>query len=295
MPLTQAQLDLRAGRIGSSAIASIAGLNPWRGPFETWLEITGRKPYEPPNDAQLEGHEFEDVIGRIAARKLSIMVMRNDDRTWLMDDFAAATPDFNFSFDAPDAPDPIWNGVLECKRVGYRVMGHWQEGPPLYVLTQVQWQLAIIHRIYGYVAASVAGLPVEAHAVPYDANFAAGLLDIGREWHQRHVVRDQEPALDGSKAARDYLTRLYAKASGEIKEATPTVAALISRRKDLAAQLAAAKRDAKEIDAQLLGFIAGDKGVKHEGEYVTRTVVTTAKGGQYTRLNLPRTWTSEED
>lgn len=52
-------LELRKKTIGASEVITVCGLNPWKSPYELWLEKTGRKAPDEVNDSMIRGKIYE--------------------------------------------------------------------------------------------------------------------------------------------------------------------------------------------------------------------------------------------
>lgn len=139
-------LEERRYGLGGSDAATIMGLNPWSTPLELWAEKSGAVKSSEPGEAAYWGTVLEPLVlkrytetsGRIA--KPSGLMLRSVDRPWQL-----ATLD-------GEQADDRGQGVLEIKCTGLK--DRWEEGPPPYVLCQVQHQLAVT----GWNWASVAAL-----------------------------------------------------------------------------------------------------------------------------------------
>ena len=54
--------ELRRSGVGGSDVSAILGMNPWRGPFDVWLEKTGAVDQFGENPAMMRGRLFEPAI-----------------------------------------------------------------------------------------------------------------------------------------------------------------------------------------------------------------------------------------
>lgn len=80
MPITATQLEKRRQHIGSSDMAAILGLDPFRNAYDVWLEKTGKLEYQPPTDVMEAGTMFEDGVLQFAEKELGKLV-RNQYRS----------------------------------------------------------------------------------------------------------------------------------------------------------------------------------------------------------------------
>ena len=63
--------EARKGGVGGSDVGAILGLNPWKTPFEVWLEKTGRA--EPPDLSGKESVEWGNRLEPLVAEKFAEM------------------------------------------------------------------------------------------------------------------------------------------------------------------------------------------------------------------------------
>ena len=169
------ELPERGRGIGSSDIAAISGLNPWRKPIDVWLEKTGRAESGPATDAMQAGQRIEPVLAEWYADRVGLRrdqlrsseTLRDSDEAWIL-----ATPDRIV------ATEP--ENLLEIKVVGSRLVDHWREGIPDYVLAQVQWQMQVSGIPSADIAALLGGSELRILACPYFEELAQELVEMGR-------------------------------------------------------------------------------------------------------------------
>ena len=80
MPITEKQRELRRKHLGSSDMAAILGVDPWRNAYDVWLEKTGKTEDLKENPAMEAGTMFEDGVLKWAEKKLGKLT-RNQYRT----------------------------------------------------------------------------------------------------------------------------------------------------------------------------------------------------------------------
>lgn len=141
--------------VGGSDVAAIMGMSPYKSPYEVWAEKTGV--VEPADLSGVErvmwGNVLEPVVGdhyrelhpEREVRRVNAMC-RSIARPW-----AQASLDYEVR-----DPDLGW-GVLEIKTVGYRSAPMWDDGVPIFYLTQVVHYLSVTGRPFADVAALIGG------------------------------------------------------------------------------------------------------------------------------------------
>lgn len=201
--LSDAQLADRRNYLGASDIAALAGVSPWKSPFELYLEKIGElDPNARTTDAdrarQERGHRLEDVALDWDAeiRGLSIERIRRDVRH----------PRLPFIVMHPDGRVKPWRQtrrLLEAKTSARK----W-DGVPQHVEAQVQAQMAAAGAdVVDVVVLGFDG-PPEAIEVARNPELIAALEDLAASFWDR-VQRRDPPPVDGSRAASRYLDRLF--------------------------------------------------------------------------------------
>lgn len=201
--LSDAQLADRRNYLGASDIAALAGVSPWKSPFELYLEKIGElDPAARATDAdrarQERGHRLEDVALDWDAeiRGLSIERIRRDVRH----------PRLPFIVVHPDGRVKPWRQtrrLLEAKTSARK----W-DGVPQHVEAQVQAQMAATGAdVVDVVVLGFDG-PPEAIEVARNPELISALEDLAASFWDR-VQRRDPPPVDGSRAASRYLDRLF--------------------------------------------------------------------------------------
>lgn len=79
--ITQKQLAERQNHLGGTDLPVILGIDPYKSPYELWLEKTGKvEPEEKSTAAQLAGHILEDGLLKFAAISLGPITKRGTER-----------------------------------------------------------------------------------------------------------------------------------------------------------------------------------------------------------------------
>lgn len=201
--LTEAQQRERTGYLGASDVAVIAGVSPWKTPFELYLEKIGELDPEvrqstSDRDRRERGHRLEDVALDWDAelRGLSIERIRRD----------VVHPRMPFVVVHPDARAKPWRStrkLLEAKTSARK----WDEIPQ-HVEAQVQMQMAAT----GADVVDVVVLGFDGPPTPWPVErndeLIGGLEELAAAFWSR-VERRDPPPLDGSRAASHWLDRLF--------------------------------------------------------------------------------------
>ena len=214
MTLSANQLALRSTRIGSSEIATIAGLNPFQRPIDLWQNKIGLPVAERSDemeDSAEWGHRMEPVIARWYEETCSVRLIESPTLICEAYPWACATPDRLYA--------DLSQGV-EIKNVGERVSWHWQPeigGEPDYVRAQCHWQMLATGLRKWDVVASVGGTRPRIYPVERDDEFMATLVQAGLEF-QALIEHETPPAVDGSDSYKDFLSRRFKRGNGRERD-----------------------------------------------------------------------------
>lgn len=136
--LSTEQQELRKGKIGSSVIAGVCGLDPWLSPFKLFMQMTGQLDRDEPNRRMLVGHALEPIIPTLFQIDHPEIAIAPCGETWSRPEWPhfCGTPDFL-------AMEGEHIGVLETKSSTHWAKGDWANGrvPERHIM-QAQWQLS---------------------------------------------------------------------------------------------------------------------------------------------------------
>ncbi|WP_261309854.1 YqaJ viral recombinase family protein [Burkholderia stabilis] len=170
-------LAVRRTGIGGSDAAAAVGLNPYMSALELWLDKTGRAegmPRPDPADTTSPtywGTLLEPIVAAAytaatgnRVRKVNA-VLRHSSIPWML---------ANIDREIVGVRDVQ---ILECKTAGEYGARLWRDGPPEYVLLQVQHQLAVTGKTAAHVAVLICGQALEVHRIERDDALIGRLSD----------------------------------------------------------------------------------------------------------------------
>ncbi|GAA5001362.1 YqaJ viral recombinase family protein [Acinetobacter puyangensis] len=203
-------LKVRQQGIGSSDAAAACGLNPHQSMLELWMLKTGRmpSPVQQPTENSYSplywGQQLEPLIARYYQHKTGHKVRKvnavlqhaNPDKSFML-----ANLDY-----AVVGSDDVQ--LLECKSIGEWGVKHWKEGVPLYVLIQVQHQLAVTGKQAAHICALFCGHEAKIFKVQRNEIVIQRLIASERIFWDC-VERDIPPSVDASESAAKALQLLY--------------------------------------------------------------------------------------
>lgn len=245
MTLSDNQLKLREHRIGSSEIATIAGLNPFQRPIDLWQKKMGL-PVESRSDEMEDaadwGHRMEPLIAAWYSETCSVQLIESPTLICEAYPWACSTPDRIYK--------DLSKGV-EIKNVGARVAWHWSPeigGEPDYVRAQVHWQMLATGLTSWDIVASIAGVRPVIYPVQRDNDFLARLVQAGLDF-MALVEHEEPPPVDGSDSYKAFLSRRFP--AGKGRERDESIGALAKRYDELKDELKNGKSAQEEIANQL--------------------------------------------
>ena len=208
--LSQAEwLDIRKQGIGSSDCAAACGLNPYMSMLELWMIKTGRIQQciedESESHAPLYwGKQLEPLVAQYYSmhtnykvRRVNAVLQHRDPDKYFM----LANLDYSVVGDADVQ-------ILECKTAGEYGAKLWRDGVPLYVLCQVQHQLAVTGKKAAHICVLICGHETRIFKVTRSESVIQHIVDAERHFWEC-VERDTPPDVDASESAAKALQQLY--------------------------------------------------------------------------------------
>lgn len=189
-------LGSRGGGIGSSDVATILGVNPYKTPYQLWLEKTGRvQSVEQESFLMKAGHYLEDAISHFCADEAGLDIVKSSAAEFVVVDkakpYLRVSPDrYAYPTGAKKVADN--KCIIECKST-QKVVD--PDDIPKYWFVQTAYQMHVtrIHSVY--VAWLTQGRDFGYKHLRYNADI--GLMieeEVERFWLDC-VVGGNEPAL----------------------------------------------------------------------------------------------------
>ncbi|MNR83189.1 YqaJ-like viral recombinase domain protein [compost metagenome] len=208
--MTQAEwLEVRRKGIGSSDCAAACGLNPYMSMLELWMIKTGRIQQnieeESEDHAPLYwGKQLEPLVAEYYSMHTQHKVRRVNAVLQHPD------PDKHFMLANLDysvvGSDEVQ--ILECKTAGEYGAKLWREGVPLYVLCQVQHQLAVTGKKAAHICVLICGHETRIFKVTRSESVIQHIVNAERYFWEC-VEKDIPPEADASESAAKALQLLY--------------------------------------------------------------------------------------
>lgn len=205
----QQWLEVRKQGIGSSDAATACGLNPHMSMLELWMIKTGRMQQNIEDESAgyaplYWGRQLEPLVAEYYSMHTNNKVRRVNAVLQHPDEdkhFMLANLDY-----AVVGNDEVQ--ILECKTVGEYGSKLWRDGVPLYVLCQVQHQLAVTGKQAAHICALVCGHETKIFKVTRSETVIQHIINAERHFWQC-VESGIPPSVDASESAAKALQQLY--------------------------------------------------------------------------------------
>ena len=208
--MTQAEwLEVRRKGIGSSDCAAACGLNPYLSMLELWMIKTGRIQQSIEEDSEGDaplywGKRLEPLVAeyysmhtKYKVRRVNAVLQHPDpDKHFML-----ANLDYSVVGDADVQ-------ILECKTAGEYGAKLWRDGVPLYVLCQVQHQLAVTGKKAAHICVLICGHETRIFKVTRSESVIQHIINAERYFWDC-VEKDTPPEADASESAAKALQLLY--------------------------------------------------------------------------------------
>lgn len=242
-------LNARRTGIGGSDVASVLGLNPWRTPYDLWMDKTGQVPHGEENAAMHFGTILEQVVADEFVLRTGKKIRR--------DNQMHRTGKDNFQIANLDRVVVGEDAILECKTANAFRSDDWGESQedeiianqvvtehkiPLYYETQIQWYMGVCKKSKAYLAVLIGGQDFRFYCIAFNQTIYASLVEKCQAFWFENVVANVAPKPINIEDVK----KLYAKDNGEMLEASNEIATAIGEYKTKASQVKSLK---KELDS----------------------------------------------
>ena len=205
----QQWLEIRKQGIGSSDAATACGLNPHMSMLELWRIKTDRMQQNIEDESAgyaplYWGKQLEPLVAEYYSMHTNNKVRRVN--------AVLQHPDEDKHFMLANLDYAIVSNeevqILECKTVGEYGAKLWRDGVPLYVLCQVQHQLAVTGKQAAHICALICGHETKIYKVTRNETVIQHIINAERHFWQC-VESGIPPSVDASDSAAKALQQLY--------------------------------------------------------------------------------------
>lgn len=211
----------RSKGIGSSDIAVITGVSPWKTPYQLWREKTGKDNPDYSNEFTEAGHKIEPVVAEYFQDRSGHRVIKNTEPDYMVKhdvhDFIRVHPDREYF-----AKDKSGRGTLECKTKYYQTP---EKGSlPLDWYAQNQYQMGTLKQKFGAIAwiSFSFGISFDYEEFELSPEYYDYLVNEAGDFWNNHVLKDIPPdpltGEDVQKRWPEHQAGLSIEASSELYE-----------------------------------------------------------------------------
>jgi putative phage-type endonuclease len=284
-------LEKRRSYITGTDLAGIMGLSPFSTPLTVWLEKKGLSEPTPPNNAMRMGLRMENAILGIYAEETGEDLDRAGPYDLMTSEYAdgliAATLDARHSTGDRRPVDAKNIRIFDAKKWGDSETG---DIPKHYHLQLVS-QMMVTDTAKASLAVLFSGSDFRVYTIERDKELDGMVCDFASDWWKKHIINGEQPEIDGSQSACDWIRRKLAKAqkglviepNKEIEESAVALKSIKGRIKELEEsettienQLKLLIGDAEEVSG-ILTWKNNKDSVKTDWESVAKAVNAPAE------------------
>lgn len=201
-------LRTRKKGIGGSDASVVLGFNPWKSPFELYIEKTSDDIRELDSEAVYWGTVLEDVIAEEFTRRTGKKVRRQNK--------VFIHPEYDFMIANIDRDVVGEKALLECKTTSAFNADAWEGEhiPPAYIC-QLQHYMAVLGYEKAYIAVLIGGQKFIWKELKRDDEFIELMIQEEKNFWENHVLKGVPPEIDGTPSATELLNKMYPVDNGE--------------------------------------------------------------------------------
>lgn len=262
-------LKERQSGIGGSDASAILGFNPWKSPFELYIEKTSDQVQEIDNEAIHWGNVLEDVVAEEFTRRTGKRVRRRNQM------FRHKKHDFMVANIDRDVVGE--RALLECKTTNAFNVDQWEgDSIPNAYMCQLQHYMAVLDYEKAYIAVLIGGQKFVWKEIERDDEFIELMIEHERHFWNEHVLKGIAPEIDGTPSASEMLNQLYPEDDGStIMLQSDDAETLITAIESIKAEVKEKRELQKKYENQLKLMI-GDARTGVTPRYEVRNITVTS-------------------
>lgn len=255
MTLSAEQIDLRRTGIGSSEIAAVCGLDPWKNAHTVFGEK--RRLFDGPEEtlAMRIGTLAEDLVAKLYT---------DETGDELDHGVTLCHPEHEWIIATPDRLVRGRRRLVEVKWAGWRVADRWgqdEDAVPPYVRAQVEWQMGVLGYEEAHVAAVIGGDEFRIYQIKRCVPLWDKLVEIGERFWCDNVLAGVAPPVDGTEGSRSVLEALFREHRPPLRPAPPEADPWVTQLLAAKAQIASGEDQKALAENQLRNIIGEADGI----------------------------------
>ncbi|MFF8817845.1 YqaJ viral recombinase family protein [Leucobacter sp. NPDC015123] len=254
----------RRNSLGASEVAAVLGLSPYATALDVYRSKKGVDTFFDPERAAI-GHEAEKLMQTIIEKfrpeftpVLPAQMVRSVECPWLH-----ASLDRRLTVDGIDVP-------VQMKTAHFYGVKDWEDGTPILVQAQLQTEMFVYNRPFGYSALLGGDMRFRLFRVERDDEFIQNhLIPATREFWHEHVLKDVPPP---ATTTAEHAS-LHTPDPDRDVELTDLLVEALDRRDVLLSDALALEKEAKVLRAEadetqvaVLNYAGAAQNITHMGE-----------------------------
>jgi putative phage-type endonuclease len=267
-------LNRKKQGIGGSEISALLDVNPYKTPYQLWLDKTGRSPPLPDNKYLRAGKLMEPVIVEFFQQETNYEILKNSEENHLY-----LHPEHSFILGTPDR---IYRdlegkeGILECKNTRFPIS---LDNFPKSWLCQLQYYMGLTKIEQGEIAFLSQGVDFTHIKFEFVPEFYNYMIEKAVDFWEKHIQTDIPPPLETSG---DVEKMFSSSVSGSIVTAAESTIEIISNLKKIREEISALSEKEKKI-IEKIKMIMRDSEALTNGEEI---LITWKTGKNQKRIFL---------
>jgi len=262
-------LQTRAKYLGGSDAAAALGLNPWKSPYDLWVEKVNGIAEPVDNEAVYWGTVLEDVVAKEFEKRTGKKVHRVNQMI-ISEEHPFMAANIDRKITGEDA-------LLECKTTNAFNSSEWRDNVPEAYYMQVLHYLAVTGYSVAYIAVLIGGQQYKQFKIKRDEAKIQKLIELERAFWAR-VENEEPPGID---RATNVIDLQYPESNGEtvVIEDLDTVVRYI----ELGEQIKELKKE-RDFMQTLIKAEMKDNEVGMAGNYIVNWKSSSRKSFDTTRF-----------
>jgi putative phage-type endonuclease len=240
-------LEQRRDGIGGSDISAIMGISPWSGPHDVYAS----KVHGDDGGTSIPmrvGSQLEPLVMDMLREDTGLDIITDVPHGYHHPDYPWARASLDGAVVSAGAPVGIAEGKTTSRKPWARVPDHYA--------AQVQWYMWVVGLETAWVGCLFGNRDFDHYIIEADPALQQGMAQAAEDFWLDHVLPQQMPAVDASKACASNLAHEYG-ARDERVELGELAETLLAERADITASISAAYDVRREIDNRVMAELAG--------------------------------------
>ena len=252
-------LEHRKLGIGGSDASVVCGINKYKSPVELWMDKTGQLPPQEAGEAAYWGTQLESIVRAEFTKRTGIEVTKPD-VILQSEEHPFMLANLDGICEVPD----VGTCIFEAKTASAYKAGEWEDTIPDEYMCQVQHYMAVTGYAGTYIAVLIGGNTFRWKFVERDEELISMLIELESAFWN-HVQDGTPPPLDGSDAAKKFLSERFPSSKPQSQIVLPDTAADLLAQYDEACEELEIVTEKKQQAENLLKEMMGSNEVGTAG------------------------------